>query len=356
MSNPPNPDPAQLGPYFLIAGARSQGADRDDLARRYGQHGHRAPDALDAEVIQGRLEAMVFMVLSVRRSLVPSSHALSWFPAGRVELILGQIERVARTSVELAYHLCTQAPEVLLHLPDADVPDWVIELLDVYDRSGTQGGIRTMQAVAGYAQGLAQNRGCQRLDQARVVLDAFVAGLAGRRLKLAEGEQAYTDTETLFVPAALARLPDRQANFRLYKALIAHLWAQTWFGTWRGPFLERLDAYPDPGRALGLFQALETLRLDACLARELPGLAREMRALAPALVAHRGLGPGGPDPWRSPPRMRPRAGACWRTSMRPAPCRRNRLAIRERCTRPRWRRRWPRARNASAPRWRRFWR
>ena len=291
MSDPPNsnpnPDPAQLGPYFLIARARSQGADRDDLGRRYGQDGRRAPDALDAEVIQGRLEAMVFMVLSVRRSLIPSAQALSWFPGGRVELILGQIERVARTSVELAYHLCTQAPEVLRHLPDAEVPDWVIGLLDVYDRSGTQGGLRTMQAVAGYADALTQNRGSLRLEQARVVLDSFVAGLAGRRLKLAEGEGAYTDTETLFVPASLARLPAREANFRLYKALIAHLWAQAWFGTWRGPFLERLAAFPDQGRALALFQALETLRLDACLTRELPGLAREMRGLAqtPALGA-----------------------------------------------------------------------
>jgi nitric oxide reductase NorD protein len=281
MASPPSPDSAQLGPYFLIARAHSQEAQRADLAERYGQGGQRAPDALPPDVIQARLEAMVFMVLSVRRSLVPSAQALSWFPGHRVELILGQIERVARTSVELAYHLCTQAPEVLRHLPDSRVPDWVIDLLEIYDRSGTQGGIRAMQAVAGYAEALARSRGCQRLDQARVVLDSFVAGLAGRKLKLAEGDRAYTDTETLFVPAALARLPERGSNFRLYKALIAHLWAQTWFGTWRGPFLERLEVYPEPGRALALFQALETLRLDACLARELPGLAREMLALAP---------------------------------------------------------------------------
>ncbi len=187
----------------------------------YGQDGQRAPDALEPEAIQARLEALVFMVLSVRRSLVPAVAALSWFPAGRVEPMPGQIERVARTSVELAYHLCTQAAEVLSHLPDEDVQPWVIELLEVYDRTGTQGGLRAMQAVAGYAQDLARNRGCRRLDQARVVLDAFVAGLAGRRLKLAEGEAAWTDTETLFVPATLTRLPERQANFRLYKALIA---------------------------------------------------------------------------------------------------------------------------------------
>ena len=170
-------------------------------------------------------------------------------------------------------------------------PVWVLELLEVYDRTGTQGGIRAMQGIAAFAATLAQNRGCQRLDQARVVLDPFVAGLAGRRLKLAEGDAAWTDSETLFVPATLTRFPSREANYRLYKALIAQLWAQNWFGTWRGPFLDRLAAFPDPGRALALFQALETLRLDTCIARELPGLGREMGALE-AGERRAGLGAG----------------------------------------------------------------
>jgi len=43
----------------------------------YGQDGQRAPDALEPEAIQARLEALVFMVLSVRRSLVPAVAALS---------------------------------------------------------------------------------------------------------------------------------------------------------------------------------------------------------------------------------------------------------------------------------------
>ena len=122
MSQPQNPDPAQLGPYFLVAHGQRAQVDQNDLARRYGQDGRRPACALPAEDIQARLEAVVFMVLSVRRSLVPSAQALAWFPAGRAELILAQIERVAHTSVELAYHLCTHAPEVLRHLPDADVP------------------------------------------------------------------------------------------------------------------------------------------------------------------------------------------------------------------------------------------
>lgn len=49
MSTPPNSDSAQLGPYFLISRTRNQGVVEHDMARRYGQDGCRAPDALDAD-------------------------------------------------------------------------------------------------------------------------------------------------------------------------------------------------------------------------------------------------------------------------------------------------------------------
>jgi nitric oxide reductase NorD protein len=118
------------------------------------------------------------------------------------------------------------------------------------------------------------------------VLDAFVAGLAGRRLKVGFADAPFTDTETLFLPEVLTRFESEADNFRLYKAMIAHHWAQVWFGTWRRPVLEALDGRGDAARALALFQSLEGLRLGACVARELPGLWRDMERLAarPALA------------------------------------------------------------------------
>jgi nitric oxide reductase NorD protein len=64
--------------------------------------------------------------------------------------------------------------------------------------------------------------------------------------------------------------------------MAAHLWAQTWYGTYRlapgmPSLTETLVAYRDPKKALRLFHALETLRLNACIARELPGLYRDMQ-------------------------------------------------------------------------------
>ncbi|WP_295579906.1 VWA domain-containing protein [uncultured Lamprocystis sp.] len=169
--------------------------------------------------------------------------------------------------------------DVLRALPDAEIPDWVIDLLAIYDHQGSQGGIRALRRVADDALTRRAGRDGQRFADLAQVLDAFTTGLAGRRLRLAVGDTAYTDTETLFVPAAITRFASRAENFRLYKCLIAFLWAQNWFGTWREPALGQLAPYADRQRALALFAALEGLRLDARIRAELPGLARDMDRL-----------------------------------------------------------------------------
>jgi nitric oxide reductase NorD protein len=269
----------ELSQEEFLARVRTARMSDEELARRYGVDGRPAADALAVEVIHQRLESLVYPVLSMRRSVLPPAEALAWFPAARVELLFGQVERVGRTSLDLAYYLCVHSPDVLRALPDAEIPDWVIELLAIYDHQGSQGGIRALQRVAEDALTRRAGRDGQRFADLAQVLDAFTTGLAGRRLRLAVGDAAYTDTETLFVPAALTRFASRAENFRLYKCLIASLWAQNWFGTWREPALEQLAPYADRRRALALFAALEGLRLDARISAELPGLARDMDRL-----------------------------------------------------------------------------
>ncbi|WP_295399993.1 VWA domain-containing protein [uncultured Thiocystis sp.] len=269
-----------IGQEECLARIRATPLDAEELASRYGQDGRRAPGALSADIIHVRLETLVFMVLSMRRSVRPSAEALAWFPAERVEALFGHLERVARTSLELTYHLCVHSPEILRHLPDEAIHDWIMGLLDSYDRSGTQGALRILRHVAEDARARRDLHRQVRFAEIAPVLESFVTGLAGRGLRLETGEAVLTDTETLFLPPVLSRFAERDDNFRLYKAIVAHLWAQIWFGTWREPALVRLAGYPDPRQVLDLFQSLEGLRLDARLAAELPGLWREMRRLA----------------------------------------------------------------------------
>jgi nitric oxide reductase NorD protein len=166
------------------------------------------------------------------------------------------------------------------------------------------------------------------------VLGSFTAGLAGRHLKLQVGDEVFTDTEVIHLPERLTHFQDRPGNYRLYKAMIAHQWAQVWFGTWRVPVVERLQRFPDPARALSLFHALECICLDTCLARELPGLWREMkrlddppRGLAQGPLwreAEHGLGAadvGVERTWAEVERFYPSAGvlpkACYQGVLRP---------------------------------------
>ena len=105
-----------------------------ELARRYGRGGRPAADALPVDAIQERLESLVYQVLSMRRSVRPAAEALAWFPSARVDGFCAQVEQVCRTSLDLAYHLCVQGAEVLRYLPDEALHDWVIDLLEVYDK------------------------------------------------------------------------------------------------------------------------------------------------------------------------------------------------------------------------------
>jgi nitric oxide reductase NorD protein len=108
------------------------------------------------------------------------------------------------------------------------------------------------------------------------VLEMYVHGLNGRRLKIECGDQCYTDTETIFVPATVARFDENEDNFQLYKVMVVHQWAQTWFGTWRIEPSEVFGRFANPDAALNCFHALETLRLDACIRDALPGVYRHI--------------------------------------------------------------------------------
>jgi hypothetical protein len=63
-----------------------------------------------------------------------------------------------------------------------------------------------------------------------------------------------------------------------------HQWTQTAYGTWDIDIAESLSTFSDINHAIRLFHWLDTQRLDACLARDLPGLAREMAMLRSIVV------------------------------------------------------------------------
>ncbi len=222
--------------------------------------------------------------LSSRRTAAGPAAALAGFPAREQGFVLHWGAVIAKDNAELAYQFTAFAPQGLRLMDLPAMESWLLYAMDLYDKKGQVPAIRAFQDVVGFAANMQERLAGIVLTDIAGVLERFVCGLNGRALKIAAGERCHTDTETLFLPAVVGRLAQKEANFRLYKAMAVHQWAQGWYGTWRGGVL--LDTFaraaPSPA-ALDLFHALETMRLDACLARDFPGLHRDMQALRLAL-------------------------------------------------------------------------
>lgn len=210
-----------------------------------------------------------------------AAQAIAPLPERSIRFVLDWVRRVASINTEIGFQFAQKAPAALAELDQAMIEAWLLHAMDTYDRDGLRPAIEVMQDMDGFVHYGNQRLAGALLAEHESVLTRFVQGLSGRKLKVREAESSlpYTDTETLFLPRMLARFADPADNFRLYKVMLAHLWAQTRFGTFRDDIGTLVAGYADPQRALRCLHWLERVRLDARIAAELPGLYRDSRVL-----------------------------------------------------------------------------
>lgn len=203
------------------------------------------------------------------------------------DFILSWIKRIASTHLELGWQFGKRAPKLLARMGARQVEAWAVYACDAYDRLGLRVALQAIEQVESFAANLANKQleltAGVMFDEVAGVLGNFVRGLSGRKLNIVQAESIHTNTEKLHLPAVIARLPSTEDNFKLAKAIVALLWAQTRFGTYRADLEASCNDFPDPDRAMHQLNALETLRLTACIKRELPGLYRDMERLKAAL-------------------------------------------------------------------------
>jgi nitric oxide reductase NorD protein len=204
------------------------------------------------------------------------ARALAGFPREQQDFVLHWASIVTRTSAGMALNFVSYVCPALRLMNNDGVEAWLLACMDIYDTRGLHPAVTAFKDVESFARAHKARTTGVAFDDVVNVLETFVHGLNGRRLKIECGEHCYTDTETIFLPASVSRYPDRQDNFQLYKMMVVHQWAQTWFGTWRNETQEVFGRYARPEAALACFHALETLRLDARIRAMLPGVYRHI--------------------------------------------------------------------------------
>ncbi len=209
----------------------------------------------------------------------PVARALSKLEREEQAFVLDWIKRIATTHITLAFHFAKRAPDLLHRLDPRAIEAWAVQLCDTYDRAGMYAALAVAEQVDAYSRTRQTHTEGALYDDIAGVLGNFVRGLSGRKLKVEQGDSVYTDSEKIVLPAITSLLASRDDNFKLAKARVALLWAQTRFGTLRVDITAACAGYPHPDRALRQFNALETVRLTACIGRELPGLHREILRL-----------------------------------------------------------------------------
>jgi nitric oxide reductase NorD protein len=237
---------------------------------------------LSAEQVEARLEQILFATSSIR-SIEKLGDSLARLPRERQDFLLHWAEVAAHSNVELAYQVISRGPEALDRIGQTEAERWILSALDTYDRRGLQAGIGRFRTLEGFGD-LSERRGVVHFEEIDRRLGLFLHGLSGRALRLERADVAYTDTVCVFLPGELTRYARAEQNRGLYRAMAAMLWAQNRFGT----FADRLGEWrieDGNDHALAWLGWLEALRLEACIERELPALARELIELRGELPA-----------------------------------------------------------------------
>ncbi|MBU1235707.1 MAG: VWA domain-containing protein [Gammaproteobacteria bacterium] len=230
--------------------------------------------------LEERLDRVLFASPS-HRSITRLAQSLETLSRRQQDKVLHWAGVAAKTYAEIGYLLATLAPQAFELLDDDGFDAWVIAGLDAYDRQGLRPAMELLRDLEGF-RAEREGRALARYADVEARLTRFVHGLSGRPLALrnvGSGNPAWTDTEILFLPDLLAERSSAEDNRRLFKATAALLWAQTRYGTFSVDIDAAIADLPDRPQALAWLTLLEAVRLDARIAQELPGLAREMAEL-----------------------------------------------------------------------------
>ena len=244
---------------------------------------------LFADELTARLDDVLFASPSHRanrsnrsaRSMQRMTAELARLPRRQQDAVLRWAGIAAQSNAEIAYQLCAASPRAfsVFHETggaaeqDADYEAWALAALACYDAEGLEPAVRLLGAPERLQAERRGHSGCRFAD-VEPRLTRFLRGLEGRSLVLREAANGWTDTETVFLPARIAA--SASDSQQVFKAMASLLWAQTRYGTFNADLESAIAGQANREQALAWLAVFEAIRLEARIAIELPGLAREI--------------------------------------------------------------------------------
>jgi len=230
--------------------------------------------------IQIKLELLLDPIISNQKGVLVPAKNLCVFNMQDQERFIKTVDRISETNVELAYNFCYHGVESLKSLDESQWDDWINEIIKKNDDSGIDESIKLMDNITLYSDELSGSSSSINFIDFSKTIESLLTGLNGRPLKVEVAEEIYTDTETIFLPERISTEDTKEKNFLLIKASAIHLWAQTYYGTWRIN-KDDFNDFEDKEKAIKAYHFLETIRLDEKIKKELPGAGRILEELNP---------------------------------------------------------------------------
>lgn len=223
--------------------------------------------------------------------------------AETLQAVLAQVPVIWPVSNALCYDYLRSVQPALACIELANLPSWVNETLDHYEKKGLRAAQIVMQDVENHSACAHSGRKLLKFEQAVSRLQPYINGIAGQTMDLLPAKQAYTDTCRIFLAGKIDCMAREEEAFLLYKYMVSLQWAFCAIGTFdlesnepgqeeevreggEHPLAAFFRTFSSPPAAASLYHCFETIRAAAFLTSELPGLMREVgRLLSPVREA-----------------------------------------------------------------------
>ncbi len=219
-----------------------------------------------------------------------------------IDFICEHGKKIAEVDSDAGFYYFLTAPQALKVFGKEDFKKWVDLGYEILKKDLKEGknyfkGL-TKEIVKKVACGL-------KLEEISNILSLYLQALSGYELNISESvDGCYTNGKTIFLPKRIDLFENEELNFKLYKVMASHKYAQLVYGTFffrlenvedlvnelkkkygnglredASDFENFFNLFPNKNLALNIFSIVEDARIERNLKKDFKGLKRDLEEI-----------------------------------------------------------------------------